>query len=163
MRRFLDTVVRLLDLPLIGLVAAAMLGLGARWIWVGELASHFALMIFTGAIVLAPLLAALRRRRRAAAALLPLLVSGYALSPLFLPAQTGETTAANGGAAVLHVATFNANYGNRRHDDIVAWLANAELECLIGRSGLGITVNVNSGGHSRGFTLDGLSVCSCDS
>jgi endonuclease/exonuclease/phosphatase (EEP) superfamily protein YafD len=97
-----------------------------RWLWLGELASHFRVQYFWIFVLGGLLLVAARRFRLAAAAALFALLNLATILPLYWPAA-GPPTAGRR----LRAVSLNVYSANDRHDDVVAFLSASRADFIV--------------------------------
>jgi endonuclease/exonuclease/phosphatase (EEP) superfamily protein YafD len=97
------------------------------WWWLPcELASHFRVQYLWIGLICALGLAAARQWRDAALAAVPVLLNLAAIAPLYWPSSTPRSESAS-----LRVASINVYSGNRRHADVLKFIADTRPDVVL--------------------------------
>jgi endonuclease/exonuclease/phosphatase (EEP) superfamily protein YafD len=102
-----------------------VLGRAARWWWVFELLSHFALQLLVASALIALLALATRAWGWLAAALIALCLNGVQIAPL----HYGYAAVSRG--TPMRVLAFNVHAGNTRREAVIDYLRHSQAEVLL--------------------------------
>ena len=109
-----------------GATLATLAGWLSWWWLPGELASHFRVQYLSIGLACALTLAAARQWRAAALAAVPVVLNLSVILPLYWPGVTSQTA-----SPPLRVASINVYSGNRRHADVVKFIAATKFDVVL--------------------------------
>jgi endonuclease/exonuclease/phosphatase (EEP) superfamily protein YafD len=111
------------------LAAGTGLGFAGRLAWWLELASHFRMQLFWGAVVVLVIFALLRRRRGLACAALLCAINGVVIAPLYVSESSNSPGAAD--RPILRLLIANVHASNRDHSRLLELVRREKPHILL--------------------------------
>jgi endonuclease/exonuclease/phosphatase (EEP) superfamily protein YafD len=116
----------LLAVALVGTCAGTAMGFAGGWWWAFDLFANFRMQYVFGLVGVVTALALMQRWRLGTVAVAALVANLAVVVPLYVPAEGAPADAPR-----MQLVSFNANYGNRRFEDIADYLAQTDADVIV--------------------------------